>query len=360
LLGARLLGWRTRCAVEIDAYARRVLLARQRDGQLEPFPIWDDVCTFDGRPWRGSIDVVSGGFPCQDISAAGKGAGLAGDRSGLFFQMLRIVKEVQPRFVFAENSPNLRTRGLVTVLKEFDCLGYDARWCVLGARHVGAPHKRNRMWVLGYRPDTASEPWGVQQNRSKRRESQNTPVVGHDGKQKPLANANSARQQQPARSYSEEWRRASNCGEASDVAYTSSLRQPGQGQPVNTSHSETTGEGQANHAVHECVTHYWSTEPALGRVAHGVAHRVDRLRALGNGQVPAVAACAFTILSEGLTSALSVQGIEYGAHHERPTRFVEHYNATCDMCDTALPSGIYVQSRIGDPMFVCHRCQWVW
>lgn len=75
ILGGKLLGWRTVCAVELDAYARRVLLARQRDGCLEPFPIWDDVRTFDGKPWSGKIDVISGGFPCQDISCAGGGAG---------------------------------------------------------------------------------------------------------------------------------------------------------------------------------------------------------------------------------------------------------------------------------------------
>ena len=75
ILGGILLGWRTVCAVEIDAYCRHVLLARQRDGILDRFPIWDDVCTFDGRPWRGSVDVISGGFPCQDISVAGRGGG---------------------------------------------------------------------------------------------------------------------------------------------------------------------------------------------------------------------------------------------------------------------------------------------
>lgn len=84
------------------------------------------------------------------------------------------------------------------------------------------------------------------------------------------------------------------------MANAAGLRQPGQGQPVNASDTETFGQGQANHVVDECVTHYWSTEPALGRVAHGVAHRVDRLKALGNGQVPAVAAFAFRILSQGL------------------------------------------------------------
>lgn len=83
ILGGHLLGWRTVCAVEINPYCREVLKARQDDKALKPFPIWDDVCTFDGLPWRGCVDVISGGFPCQDISIAGGGAGLAGDRSGL-------------------------------------------------------------------------------------------------------------------------------------------------------------------------------------------------------------------------------------------------------------------------------------
>ena len=150
LLASKLLGWSTVCAVEIERYPREVLLQRQRDGILEPFPIWDDVRTFDGRPWRGLVDVVSGGFPCQDISSAGKGAGLAGDRSGLWFEYERIVKEVRPRFVFAENSPNLRTRGLGTIIEGLTGLGYDVRWGVLGAGHFGSLHKRSRMWLVAY------------------------------------------------------------------------------------------------------------------------------------------------------------------------------------------------------------------
>jgi DNA (cytosine-5)-methyltransferase 1 len=131
ILGGHLLGWRCVCAVEYNAYARSVLLARQNDGTLPPFPIWDDVRTFDGRPWRGVVDVVSGGFPCQDISAAGKGAGLDGERSGLWREMARIVGEVRPRFVFVENSPVLTSRGLGTVLADLAALGFDARWRVL-------------------------------------------------------------------------------------------------------------------------------------------------------------------------------------------------------------------------------------
>lgn len=110
ILGSRLLGWRTVCAVEFDRYARDVLLARQNDGCLDPFPIWDDVRTFDGRPWRGIVDVVSGGFPCQDISAAGAGAGIEGEKSGLWSEMARVIREVRPRYAFIENSPMLTSR----------------------------------------------------------------------------------------------------------------------------------------------------------------------------------------------------------------------------------------------------------
>jgi len=150
LLADLLLGHIPIGACEIEPYPRNVLLARQRDGILPSFPIWDDVCTLDGTPWRGSVDVLCGGFPCQDISAAGKGAGISGERSGLWKEYARLIGEMRPKFVFAENSPNLRTRGLVTVLKDLTALGYNARWCVLGAGDIKASHQRKRMWVLAY------------------------------------------------------------------------------------------------------------------------------------------------------------------------------------------------------------------
>jgi DNA (cytosine-5)-methyltransferase 1 len=153
ILGGRLLGWRTRCAVEINPYAREILLARQRDGHLDPFPIWDDVTTFSGKPWQGHIDVISGGFPCQDISAAGKGAGITGARSGLWSEFARIIGEVRPKFVFVENSPMLVSRGLGVVLGDLAAMGFDARWGVLGAAHVGAPHRRERIWIVATHPD---------------------------------------------------------------------------------------------------------------------------------------------------------------------------------------------------------------
>lgn len=166
ILGGKLLGWRTRCAVELDPYARRVLLARQRDGCLDPFPIWDDVRTFDGKPWRGHIDVLTGGFPCQDISSAGKGAGIDGERSGLWREMARIIREVGPRFVLVENSPVLTSRGLGVVLGDLAAMGYDARWGVLGAYHAGFPHRRERIWVLA--ADAKRGEWREQQHNGTR------------------------------------------------------------------------------------------------------------------------------------------------------------------------------------------------
>lgn len=154
ILGGELLGHTIVCAVEIEEYPREVLLQRQRDGLLPRFPIWDDITTFDGRPWNGRVDIVAGGFPCQDISAAGKGAGIKGERSGLWREMARVVSEVRPRYVFVENSPMLTSRGLGRVLGDLSEMGYDARWCVLSAADAGARHNRERIWLLAYDTDT--------------------------------------------------------------------------------------------------------------------------------------------------------------------------------------------------------------
>ena len=153
ILGGKILGWECVCAVEWEPYPAAVLAARQNEGFLPPFPIWDDVQTFDGRPWRGLVDVVSGGFPCQDISAAGKGAGIEGERSGMWKHMARIIGEVRPRYVLVENSPMLTSRGLDVVLGDLAAMGYDAEWGVLGAVHAGAPHERERIWILAADPN---------------------------------------------------------------------------------------------------------------------------------------------------------------------------------------------------------------
>jgi len=149
ILGGHLCGFRCVCAVEIDPYCRAALCQRQTDELLPPFPIWDDVRTFDGHAWRGRIDVVSGGFPCQDISTANPyGKGLDGERSGLWAEMRRIIGEVRPQYVIIENSPNIINKGGVRVVEDLTALGYDSKWTVIGAHHAGAPHKRDRWWCV--------------------------------------------------------------------------------------------------------------------------------------------------------------------------------------------------------------------
>lgn len=153
ILGGILLGWNTVCAVERNAYAASVLASRQNDGILRPFPIWSDITTFDGREWKGFVDVVSGGFPCKGISATGRGEGLLHPESALWSHQARIIRDVEPRFALVENSPMLTRRGLGIVLGELAEMGFNARYGVLPAAAFGAPHERMRMWIVAAHPD---------------------------------------------------------------------------------------------------------------------------------------------------------------------------------------------------------------
>lgn len=144
-----LLGHAPAAVAEIAAYPLRVLRHRIACGQLPRLKVYEDVRAVRGSAYAG-IGCVAGGFPCQDVSAAsGSTLGIDGERSGLVFDMLRIVGEARPDYVFAENSPHLRTKGLVRILAALDYLGYgNVAWIVLGAGAVGAPHLRKRMWLL--------------------------------------------------------------------------------------------------------------------------------------------------------------------------------------------------------------------
>lgn len=151
ILGGMLLGHTCVCAVEIEPYCRKVLLQRQRDGILQRFPIWDDIKTFDGKPWRGKVDIIAGGFPCQDISmganSAGGGIGIKGERSGLWSEMARIIGEIQPGKVFVENSPMLLFRGMQRIIGDMARMGYDCKWGVFRACYVGCLHERARLFI---------------------------------------------------------------------------------------------------------------------------------------------------------------------------------------------------------------------
>lgn len=133
---------------ESDPYAQAVLMSRMWNRDIPRCPIWDDVRTLRGSSFEGTIDIIYGGFPCQDISSAGYGVGLGGERSGLFQHIIRLVEETNPRFVFLENVSAIRTRGLNGVAQAFTDIGYDFRWTIVSAKEVGACHIRKRWFGL--------------------------------------------------------------------------------------------------------------------------------------------------------------------------------------------------------------------
>lgn len=209
ILSGALLGWRTICAVEVDSFCAKRLMQRQNEGHLPPFPVWDDVRTFDGASWSGIVDVVSGGFPCQPFSKATHGRPTAID---LWPEMRRIVREIYPRFVFAEN-----VCGKAINRAAIDCqkFGYKTASLRLSAKDLGADHIRNRYWLLAY---------------------------------------------------------SDLCGELRSGINAEAPKLP------------------------KLRASIWDASPNESRMDDGVAYRVDRNRAIGNGQVPVVAAMAWRIL----------------------------------------------------------------
>ena len=231
-LGAILNGWHTVGYVEWDDYCQRVLAQRIKDGILPEAPIFGDLRAFISEgyaeAYQGMVDVVSGGFPCQPFSVAGKRKG-AGDDRNMWPATLEVIRLVRPKFALLENVPGLNTvrkSYLGRILGGLSEAGFDARWCVLGADDCGAPHRRKRLWILAHAEGIGME--GVRPSGEQEREA-------HEGQAISLC--------------------------------------PG-------GHS------------------WWATEPSVGRVAHGVAHRVDRLKAIGNGQVPAVVRTVWSLLRQ--------------------------------------------------------------
>lgn len=254
---------------EIDTYAQAVLLSRMSTGELPTAPIWNDVSTLpaDELP---RIDIIYGGFPCQDISVAGAGRGLEGKRSGLFYEIMRLVDVLRPSFLFLENVPAITSRGLREVAEEITKRGYDSRWCTLSAAEVGAPHKRERWWLLAYASQLRCNCWEC--NKQGRHIQNNEKW-----------DSEKIQQTRDKREH-----RASKICAILPNANSKGLQRQRQ-QPSRTSAKQ---QDISN-------TCWWSTEPAVGRVANGIPSRVDRIKGLGNAVVPICAKTAFQILLTG-------------------------------------------------------------
>jgi len=223
-----------------------------------------DITKINGKELRekyGDEWIITGGFPCQDISIAGNGAGLDGSRSGLWFEYWRLISELQPRFAIMENVGALSFRGLDRVLGSLSEIGYDAEWQDIRASDVGAPHRRERIWIVAY------------PNKDKQ-----SVIAEHEQVSGKLAVPNSL-----CKSRSTKPRQQFN----------------GAAQSFGNSKDEMEAWDElADAESTECEQSRdsWPVEPAVGRVAHGIPRRVDRLKGLGNSIVPQIAELIFKLI----------------------------------------------------------------
>jgi DNA (cytosine-5)-methyltransferase 1 len=299
-LGFERAGMRVSWQIEQDPYCRAVL-ARHFPEAVR----FEDVREV-GEENLAPVDLLCGGFPCQDLSPAGRGAGIDGARSGLWSEFARIVCELRPRYVVVENVPALLTgkgkrweRGPIgRVLGDLAEARYDAEWASLSAREFGAPHLRKRVWIVAY-PARDAEAGAAAEPRPER---QRAGTRGERGRATDLADPDAQRQPGRAgelgpagRGEPEDGRRAG--GES--LADADKRRRPGRAAAARGASPDADGPdrkargadrlGEGQPAERPPCAGWWAAEPAVGRVAHGVPNRVDRLAALGNALVPQIA-----------------------------------------------------------------------
>jgi DNA (cytosine-5)-methyltransferase 1 len=250
-LGLERAGMKTVAFCEVDKKCQAVLKKH-----WPGVPIFDDVSNLKGEDIEGTVDVICGGFPCQDISLAGKGAGLEGKRSGLWSEFKRLIEEIKPKYAIIENVSALRSRGLDQVLREISEIGYDAEWHCITAASIGAPHRRDRIWIVAYpRNSTGRDSItgslgrdGERELEERVRTSETTETTGSSETSETLSNSNSEGLQG-------QWEITGRISkELQDISYS----------------------------------RWWQVEPDVGRVAHGIPNRVDRLKQLGNAVVPQI------------------------------------------------------------------------
>lgn len=238
-------GFKTVAFCEIDPFCRKVLAKH-----WPHVPCYKDVrelnleqLSQDGI----TADVITGGFPCQDISLAGKRAGLEGARSGLWKEYRRLVSEIRPNIIVVENTPGLLSLGMGTVLGDLASLGYDAEWHCISAAYVGADHIRDRVWIIAYAVERQPEleRWTAKPSSQMAKNASDALCSGLSKRLDPRE----------------------NCQDAGRVS---------------------AGLGLALSAAPSFPGKYRKHKPVLGRGVHGVSNRVDRIAALGNSVVPQI------------------------------------------------------------------------
>lgn len=260
-------GFETVAFCEIEDFPRRVLAKHWPE-----VPCYEDIRKLNAATLRRDgieVDAICGGFPCQDISTAGKGAGIEGERSGLWSEYARLICELRPRVVFVENVAALLGRGLDRVLGDLAAFGYDAEWHCIPASAVGAPHRRDRLWIIAY-PISAGT--GLEAHRG-----------GRQGRE-----ISDTRQPEILR---KEHRSIGSKGtdtSGSHVAYADGIDAQGLiGRIIGSQMRSLPGKRQVG-PQYPCIGGTWEPEPNVGRVADGVPDRTHRLKALGNAVVPQI------------------------------------------------------------------------
>lgn len=312
-VGIAVPGTRGVCYVEREAASIEILAARMQDGSMAEAPIWTDLCTFDGKPWRGVVDIITAGIPCQPWSLAGKQAGFADERH-LGEELVRVVGEVGPSYVFVENVSGFVRLGAPDLLGRLSEIGYDAEWGLFSAAGVGATHRRQRFFLLAYRRGMADpgcldsnglELWG---SKSRRGETD----AGRDGEDVAYRDSGGLSGKRTGNDHHRDHARgglSNGCNE--ELGDPKRPRPQGEPEPREPGPHDWATRRGGRAAFPPGPSGDWSgipeeyhpaIESQVRRVADGAPGRVDQLRMLGNGVVPLQAAHAFITLYRRISS----------------------------------------------------------
>ena len=335
-------GSRTVCHVEGEAFAVQHLVKKMEEGKLAYAPIWSNVKTFNGSIWRGKVDFISGGFPCQPYSTAGKQMGEADPRD-LWPDFVRIIGEVRPGFIFLENVPNIVKMRLDTIVLDLHQLGYNASWCVVAASDVGAPHRRRRWFCMAVLRDANGDRLRKYQNKESSKritgegelERDRLENISNNDSNTQCCGWNEDKQSSPERQFDVEGVRGdfpnTKCVGSNKVGQLETkFKEPSHpiiGCPGKSEFSNTCGAGlegalseeERGRTSRSCgemeerwgggFEEQWKVEPSMGRLVDGASDWVDKLRILGNGVVPQQAAYAFQILGQRLSLAIKERNL---------------------------------------------------
>ena len=287
-------GFETTQFIEINPFSQKIL-----NKHWSHVPIHDDITTFTAK--SGEFDIITGGFPCQDISVAGLQKGITEEtRSGLFFELMRVIRMVRPQYVVLENVAAILNRGLDIVLRELSEAGYDAEWSVIPASSVGACHQRSRWWLVAY-PNSKQSSGTESKIQTRRNTTFSSFTTNHNDNGSPSAekcelNGETSDTTQKGQNQSCQFKRSSESSSSgtiqSSTKFTNSYSKGMERRKftINKKMQKTGFTWQSNTPHLSPEWRSYVSEPCLLRGDDGLRNRVDRLRSLGNSVVPQCAA----------------------------------------------------------------------